>query len=93
MQIVRDEFGRYDGCQTSDLAVVANGAEILRMSEEANVECGALRHQHEETLVEDGAQVLPECDKVGNIGCRIGCGYRAFRVLPHASIHILQCAD
>jgi len=37
-----NEFGRYDRCQTSDFAVVVDGAEILRENKEVNVEPVAL---------------------------------------------------
>jgi hypothetical protein len=88
-----DKFGRYDRCQISDFAVVVDGAEIFRENKEVNVERAALGNQDKETLVENGVQVLPECDKVGNIGCRIGCGYRVICVLHHAITLILHCAD
>jgi len=89
----KDNLGRYDRCQTSEFAVVVDGAEIIRESKEVNVERGAIGNPDTRTLVENGVQVLPECNKVGNIGCMIGCRYWVVRLPPHAITPILHSVD
>ena len=85
----KDEFRSYHGFQTSDFAVVIDGAGVFRRGEKVNVECGALGNEDKETLVKNGVEVLPEYDKVFHIVCMVGCRQWVVRVLLHGISLIL----